>query len=245
MHQNEFYYRLNHELIYANVSPHSCHLCTNHQRVNMNVLDAKRHQCSLCDRGFTRKYDLMRHEKTVHQEESEQEEGDSEVDDMDLDDSQVNDNNEPKDSEVDNSESEESSDEETSDELEDNSTYQEWYAQAMEATDEMRAEKYEKYIAEGLDQEQAKEKAYTKTLWAVKRVFLKHFTTFLWSYAHLKDDDLYQEITEELEDKMDNGVDINKAIKRVVAKYQAKFDGLFLYDEDADEGMETDDEDSI
>ena len=213
----------------------------------MNVLADKPHRCSLCDRGFSRKFDLRRHEKIVHPgEESEQEEGDSEVDDMDWDDSQVNDNPESEASEVDDSESEEeSSDEEISDELEDNATYQEWYAQAMEATEEMRAEKYEKYIAEGLDQEQAKEKAHTKSLWAVKRVFINHFTTFLWSIAHLKGDDLYQEITDELEDRMDKGVDINKAIKRVVAKYQAKFDGLFLYDEDADEEREADDEDSV
>ena len=37
----------------------------------------------------------------------------------------------------------------------------------MQATEEKRAEKYEKYISQGMDEEEAKEKAHEKTLWLV------------------------------------------------------------------------------
>ncbi len=39
-----------------------------------------------------------------------------------------------------------SSDEESSDELDDNNAYQEWYKLAKEAREDMRTEKYNKYI---------------------------------------------------------------------------------------------------
>ena len=65
----------------------------------------------------------------------------------------------------------ESSEDEVSSDLEDNLAYQEWYDQAMQATEEKRAEKYEKYINQGMDEDEAKEKAHEKTLWLVKHIF--------------------------------------------------------------------------
>ena len=37
---------------------------------------------------------------------------------------------------------------------------------------EIRNEKYQKYIQKGMSEEQAKEKAHMKTLWVLQRVFL-------------------------------------------------------------------------
>ena len=102
----------------------------------MNSFDmAKRHTCSLCDRAFDRKYNLKRHENTVHAQfeafnlETDENE-DSEIDEND---SEMNDSKNENDGES-------SEVEVFSHDLEDNLAYQEWYEQAMQATEEKRAE---------------------------------------------------------------------------------------------------------
>ncbi|XP_072034428.1 uncharacterized protein [Amphiura filiformis] len=105
----------------------------------------KPHACSLCDRAFSRKYDLERHERNVHPEDEEDDEDEEEEDS----DSEIED---------------EVSDRESGDDLEDNEAYREWYEGAKEATDDMRREKYEKYVDDGMDPEMAMEKAYLKTV---------------------------------------------------------------------------------
>ena len=118
---------------------------------------AKRHACSLCYKAFGRKYDLKRPENTVHAqfEDSNMETDESEDSEIDEDDSEM------KDSENEN-DGESTEDEMSSDELEDNLTYQEWYEQAMQATEEKGTEKYEKYINQGMDDEEANEKGSRK-----------------------------------------------------------------------------------
>ena len=111
--------------------------------------------------------------------------------------------------------------------------------EAKDMTDEIWKEKYEKYINEAMSENQAKEKANRKTLWAVKRHFFARMKDFLTSYLSLKDDDTYQEIVEDLQEKLEKGMDVNKAMSRVILKYQTKFDGLF---EENDEDHDSDDE---
>jgi len=183
----------------------------------MNSFGAKPYACSLCGRMFSRKFDLERHERHVHPEEEEEEES--------------SDDNEEE------MEEEKVSDEEN-DEMEDNPTYQEWYEGAKEATEDMRREKYQKYVDRGMDPDMAKEKAYLKTVWAIKRDFFDQYRGFLRNYAHLKDDDVYAEMTGDLEEKIDKGIDVDKAVKRTVTKHESKFDGLFQYDDEEDEEEE-------
>ena len=210
----------------------------------MNV--SKPHACLLCNKSFGRKYDLRRHENTVHaKEESESQEDDN----LEVDESSGSEMDESLDSEVLNSEEEVedwSSDAESSSmELEDNAAYQELYQQAFEETQSIRDEKYQKYINQGMDEELAEEKAYMKTLWALQRTFFNNYMAYLWSNSHLKEDETHQEIMDDLEEKIDGGMNIHKALKRVIAKHRAKFDGLFQQEEDEDEEMESDDGDSV
>ena len=127
-------------------------------------------------------------------------------------------------------------------ELEDNPAFQEWFRQALDETVEMRDEKYQKYVDQGMNEERAKEKAHMKTSWAVQRIFFDKYRTHLWSSEHLKDDETHQELVEDLEQRMSDGKDVDKTLKRVIAKYRHNFDGLFMYDEDDETEEDTDDE---
>ena len=129
-------------------------------------------------------------------------------------------------------ESESEIEDETSSEIEDNIAYQDWVSEAVEATEEMWSEKYDKYINDGMNEDQAKEKANRKTRWAVKQHFFNSYKDFLSNHIHLKDNDTHEEILNELEEKMDRGADINKALSRVMLKHRVKFDVLFHPDEE-------------
>ena len=209
----------------------------------MNFTAEKPHQCSLCHRGFTRKFDLIRHEQNVHREF----EKESEIDDYENSEAENLDaETEYEESESENSESSDEEEDETSNEemssveYEDNAAYQAWYQHALEETQDMRNEKFQKYVNQGMDEERAKEKAYIKTLWVLQRTFFDNYKAYLWSNIHLKDEEYNQEIMDDLEEKINEGMDVRKALKRVIVNHRAKFDGLFQYDEDA----ETDDDES-
>ena len=203
----------------------------------------KLHACSLCGKTFVRKYNLMRHKQTLHDEDTPS--MDHDASEIESEVSDVNNDLEESESEVSGSETESSDIESNDGELEDNEAYQEWLQRAKEATEEMRAEKYKKYVNEGMEEDQAMEKAYAKTLWSLKRIFFDQYLSFLWSYIHLRDDETHQEIMDDLEEKLDKGVDLNKSIRRIIGKHKAKFDGLVQYEDDSDDNgdMEMSDSD--
>ena len=147
-------------------------------------------------------------------------------------------------SETSDSESEgedESSKSETPDmkEPEDNPAYQEWLEQSMTNTEDLRDEKYQKYISDGVDEEEAKEKAHVKVLWAVKRSFFDLYSNFLQQNVYLGSADINHEIMSDLTEKVENGMNLRKAVKRVLARHGAQFEGLFQYqDENEDDSEE-------
>ena len=130
---------------------------------------------------------------------------------------------------------------ESSSELEDNVTYQDWLEEAREATEEMRNVKTEKYIDEGMDEDQAKDKANRKTLWAVKKVFFNNYKNFLLYSFFLEDNKTHEDIVEDLKEKVDKGMRPSKAIDRVMPKHHAEFIGLFNLDEAEDNRRDSDD----
>ena len=146
--------------------------------------------------------------------------------------------------EVDDSDGEDESSEASfsSEEIEDNPTYWEWYQQALRDTQERRDKKYEKYINEGMDEEDAREKAHEKILWLVKRIFFDHYTTYLSQNLHLKDNEIHQEIMDDLEEKTDKGMDVDRSIKKTMVQHKAKFDQLFEYDETEEEEEDEEEE---
>ena len=233
------------------------HLQAKRHRVNMNTLGmSKRYDCSLCDRTYSRKFDMKRHEQYAHpkMEEDEETNEDSNDDDEAREDEYQSesssksqrdtDSNDDEDAETSDSESEgddDSSNSETAckEEPEDNQAYQEWFEKAMTATEELRNEKYQKYISQGMDEEDAKEKAHVKVLWAVRRTFFNLYSKFLQDNLSIGEDVTHQEIMSDLEEKVENGKNVRKAVQRVLAKHGVKFEGLFQYqDEDEDDSEE-------
>ena len=107
----------------------------------------------------------------------------------------------------------------------------------------MRKDKYEKYVGRNMDEDQAREKAYEKSLWAIKRSFFDQYRTFLRNEFHLVDHVTHSVITDELDDRImgRGGQAIDKAINIILAKHRGKFGGLFHYDPE-DEDYDADDE---
>ena len=69
---------------------------------------------------------------------------------------------------------EEDDDDQSSSDLEDNTAYQDWLEEAAKTTEEMRTEKYEKYINQGMDEDSTNVKAKRKVLWAVEKHFFNN-----------------------------------------------------------------------
>ena len=92
-----------------------------------------------------------------------------------------------------------------------------------------RVKNYSVFINGGMDEDQAKEKANTKTVWAVKGIFFKSCNDFLVFYLHLEDNDTHQDIISDLKENNSKGVDVNRALDRVIVRHQSKFDWLFQH----------------
>ena len=195
-----------------------------------------RHTCQLCGKSYSRKYDLQRHRITVHTEDMEDPRKTENTDEeMTESSNQSESETDSSDAEVDNSTDDDS---DPDSDLEENATFQLWYQESLDETKEMRDEKYQKYVDRGMEEEQAREKAYSKALWSIQRIFFGKYMVYLWNAFHLKDDETHQEIMDELEEKMDDGKNLYKMIKRVMTKYRHKFDGLFIYEESDDDEMD-------
>ena len=236
------------------------------QAVNMNSLSViKPHACHLCSKAFARKYTLHRHVENMHAEEQSTDgEENTEIEcspgseyeplhkkhrcmspEHSEESSGEDDSESESEDNVESADDDDEEDEQSSSDLEDNTTYQDWLAEAKETTRDLWNMKYDKYTSEGMNEDQASEKANMKTQWAVKRNFFARFKDFLSSYLHLKDDEAYQDIVWDIEDKMEKGMDINKAINRITAKHETKFSALFYpvedeeYDEESSEENES------
>ena len=210
------------------------HLNANSEGDNKCTIDMVNiHTCATCGKIFRRKYDLRRHENTVHSEDtSSGEDEDSKSEDSESENEEQ--------SEVETSESETSSNVD----LEDNDIYQRWYERSMQVSEPARTEKYEKYVGAGMSEQQAREKAYERTLWATKSNFFDTYEEFLEATVQLEEDDTHQEIIADIEEKMRRDLDTSKAVKRVLPKHKHHFESLFEYKSD-DEDANDSDSDSL
>ena len=86
----------------------------------------------------------------------------------------------------------------------------------------MRAEKYEQFISDGMEDEQARIRAYEKIVWAIKSKFFDTYSRFLEETVLLNEDETYQDILLDIEDKTERGIDAFKAVKRVLLKHRKK-----------------------
>ena len=140
------------------------------------------------------------------------------------------------------------SDEEiSSDDLEDNSVYRGWYDDAVEASQQSRTEKFEKHLKDDMAEDRAREKAYARTVWAIKNDFFDSFGTFLEQIQLIQKDTTYQNILSDMEEKVEGGIDVRKAVKRVLPKQNTNSESLFEFDSDVveDDNQESDGHDSV
>ena len=87
----------------------------------------------------------------------------------------------------------------------------------------MRAEKYEQFISDGMEDEQARIRAHGKIVWAIKSKFFDTYSRFLEETSLLqKEDETHQDILLDIEDKTEKGIDAFKPMKRVLTKHKQK-----------------------
>ena len=110
-----------------------------------------------------------------------------------------------------------------------------------------RTEKFEKYLKDDMAEDRAREKAYARTVWAIKNDFFDSFGTFLEQIQFIEKDTTYQDILSDIEEKVEGGMDVRKAVKRVLPKHKHKFESLFEFDLDVveDDNQESDGHDSV
>ena len=214
--------------IKGQISFPSPHFQVDHRGDNTADMPEDRFTCLLCGKSYGRMYDMKRHQNMAHSDEmSQRSRSESESEESEPE-SRGNDTK-GSDAEM------------SSDDLEDNDVYRGWYDQALEASQQSRTEKFEKYLNDDMPEDRAREKAHAKTLWAIKNDFFDSFGTFLEQILLLKEDDTYQDIVSDIEEKVKGGMDVRKAVKRVLPKHKHKFESLFELDADA---MEDDDAES-
>ena len=118
---------------------------------------------------------------------------------------------------------------------------------AVEVSQQSRTEKFEKYLKEDMPEDRAREKAYARTVWAIKNNFFDSFGTFLEQIQLIQKDKTYQDILSDIEEKVEGGMDVRKAVKRILPKHKHKFESLFEFDPDVveDDNQESDGHDSV
>ena len=115
---------------------------------------------------------------------------------------------------------------------------------AREASRQARTERFEKYLAQGMEETNTKEKAHWKRTPEMKSEAFNNYETHLWEYKTLEFNHIHRDILHTMEKRLTDGVDILQAIKRAVAKHKPKFEGLFQeLDEDSYEDPEKEDHD--
>ncbi len=95
-----------------------------------------------------------------------------------------------------------------------------------------------------MSEDQARDKADMKTMWAVKKHFFDNYKNFLINYRNLRDNDAHGDVVCEIEDKMGTGLQVNKAVSRAISKYRAQFDNLLQQEEEKEAREEGEDEES-
>ena len=124
-------------------------------------------------------------------------------------------------------------------EVADNIAYRNWVQQARE-TPPVRAlweMKFQKYLQEGMCEDDARAKATMKTTWAAKKVFFSLYQLFLANHMRLETNETHQQIVNKLQQRISNGLDLVTSFKRVIAKHKSEFDELF---DDDDDELDTD-----
>ena len=111
--------------------------------------------------------------------------------------------------------------------LEKNEVFQQWLDTAREASRQARTERFEKYLAQGMEEADAKEKAHWKTTPEIKSEFFDNYETHLWEYKTLEFNHVHRDILHTMDKRLTDWVNIHHAIKRAVAKHKPEFEGLF------------------
>ena len=200
-----------------------------------------KYTCLRCGKTFNRKFNMNRHLQTFHKEEDNEDGSNDEMENDRADESSHASDRSSDEEEVQSEGSEANLDAR----LEKNEVFRHWLDTARDEARQARTERVEKYLAQGMEEADAREKANWKTTPEIKTEFFDNYETHLWEYKTLEFNDVHRDILHTMEDRLTDGVDIHHAIKRAVAKHKPEFEGLFQeLDEDSEEeAMEEEDPD--
>ena len=184
-----------------------------------------------CGKTFNRKFNMNRHLQTFHKEEDNEDGSNDEMENDRADESSHASDRSSDEEDVQSEGSEIDQDAR----LEKNEVFRHWLDTARDEARQARTERVEKYLAQGMEEADAREKANWKTTPEIKTEFFDNYETHLWEYKTLEFNDVHRDILHTMEDRLTDGVDIHHAIKRAVAKHKPEFEGLFQeLDEESD-----------
>ena len=87
--------------------------------------------------------------------------------------------------------------------LEKNEVFQQWLDTARDASRQARTERFEKYLAQGMEEADAKEKAHWKTTPEIKLEFFDNYETHLWEYKTLEFNHVHRDILHTMDKRFD------------------------------------------
>ncbi|CAG2213573.1 unnamed protein product [Mytilus edulis] len=111
--------------------------------------------------------------------------------------------------------------------IDDNEGYKTLLHEAIDTAKDTWDTKYDKYVKEGMNEEDAIQRSNEKISHIVQRQFFKRYTELLKLIVPLDESKVHSDIVQQIQDIAENDTDYETQIRRILMKKRHQFDELF------------------
>ncbi|VDI72109.1 Hypothetical predicted protein [Mytilus galloprovincialis] len=111
--------------------------------------------------------------------------------------------------------------------MDDNEGYKSLLHEAIDTAKDTWDTKYDKYVKEGMNEEDAIQRSNEKISHIVQRQFFKRYTELLKLIVPLDESKVHSDIVQQIQDIAENDTDYETQIRRILMKKRHQFDELF------------------